>query len=300
MIIIPPYLKKGDCIGIVCPSGFMPLEKAQRCINTLQKWGYKVRVGKTVGNQFNYFSGTHEERLQDLQTMLDDESVKAVLCARGGYGLSRIIDLIDFSSFKKNPKWIIGYSDVTVLEMHVLTKFRIASLHAPMAAAFNDGENEYLQSLQKTLSGKKMMYSCEANLLNRNGSATGELIGGNLSLIAHLVGSSSAFNTKNKILFIEDVGEYIYNIDRMMMQLKRAGMLKGLSALVVGSFTEMKDTIVPFGQSIYDLIFDKVKEYDYPVCFGFPVGHVKENYALKIGITYHLSISRKVSLKESI
>jgi muramoyltetrapeptide carboxypeptidase len=298
MISIPPYLKKGDCIGIVCPSGFMPFEKAQNCIKALQQWGFKVKPGKTLGTQFHYFSGTDEERLNDLQTMLDDENIKAILCARGGYGLSRIIDGIDFSSFKKNPKWIIGYSDVTVLEAHLFTQLKIASIHSPMAAAFNDGENIFLDSLRNVLFGEKINYSCEKNVLNRTGIASGKLVGGNLSIIAHLIGSASSFNTENKILFIEDVGEYIYNIDRLMMQLKRAGMLKTLSALIVGSFTEMKDTTVPFGQNIYDLIFDKVKEYNYPVCFGFPVGHVKENFALKVGANYQLVVDEKITLEE--
>jgi muramoyltetrapeptide carboxypeptidase len=298
MISIPSYLKKGDCIGMVCSSGFMPVEKAQNCIKALQLWGFEIRLGKTLGTQFHYFSGTDEERLHDLQTMIDDENIKAILCARGGYGLSRIIDGIDFSSFKKNPKWIIGYSDVTILQAHLFTQLNCASIHSPMAAAFNDGENIFLDSLRNVLIGKKINYSCKKNVLNKKGIATGKLVGGNLSIIAHLIGSSSSFNTENKILFIEDVGEYIYNIDRLMMQLKRAGMLKGLRALIVGSFTEMKDTTVPFGQNIYDLIFDKVKEYDYPVCFGFPVGHVKENLALKIGATYKLVVDEKISLIE--
>ena len=160
MITVPPYLKKGDTIGIVCPAGFMPLEKAQTCINTLQQWGYKVKVGKTLGNQFHYFSGTDEERLHDLQQMLDDDSVQAILCSRGGYGISRIIDALDFKRFKKNPKWIIGYSDVTVLNAHLFTKLKTASFHSPMAAAFNDGgsENEFLQSLRKAIAGKAYNY----------------------------------------------------------------------------------------------------------------------------------------------
>src|SRR5215210_7103494 len=153
MITIPPYLKKGDTVGIVCPAGYMPYQKAEICINTLQQWGFKVKVGKTLGNQFNYFSGTDEERLRDLQFMMDDAEVKAILCARGGYGLSRIIDDLNFKRFKKNPKWIIGYSDITVLHAHLYTKLNIASLHSPMAAAFNEGgaENEFVQSLFKPL-----------------------------------------------------------------------------------------------------------------------------------------------------
>ncbi len=302
MFTTPPYLQKCDTIGIVCPAGYMPYEKAQTCISTLQQWGFKVKIGKTLGNQFHYFSGTDEERLQDLQIMLDDDSIKAILCGRGGYGLSRIIDAIDFTNFKKAPKWIIGYSDITVLHSHLYSKLNTASLHSPMAAAFNDGgaNNEYIQSLHKALTGEKSSYNCEANVLNRTGQANGQLVGGNLSLIAHLIGSSSAFDTDGKILFLEDVGEYIYNVDRMFIQLKRAGMLDGLAGLLIGSFTEMKDTVIPFGQQVYDLIFDKVKEYSYPVCFDFPVGHTDKNYALKVGVEYNLTVTEHgVNLKET-
>ncbi len=303
MITIPPYLKKGSTVGIVCPAGYMPLQRAQTCISTLQQWGYKVKAGKTLGAQFHYFSGTDEERWQDLQLMLDDVEINAVLCARGGYGVSRIIDALDFKQFKKTPKWIIGYSDITMLHAHIYSKLKIASLHSPMAGAFNNGgnENEFVQSLRKTLSGKKTNYSCVVHPLNKKGTAKGELIGGNLSLFAHLIGSSSAINTKNKILFLEDVGEYLYNADRMMMQLKRAGMLENLAGLIIGGFTEMKDTTVPFGQNIYDLIFDKAREYNYPVCFDFPVSHTERNYALKIGVMHRLSVAEnKITLKEII
>jgi len=301
MILIPPYLQEGDTIGIVCPAGYMSYEKAETCINVLRGWGFKVKIGKTLGNQFNYFSGADEERLTDLQEMIDDGEVKSILCARGGYGLSRIIDDIDFKRFEKNPKWIIGYSDITVLHAHIYAKYKTASLHSPMAAAFNNGgaENEFVQSLRKAITGKLYSYSRDGNFLNRKGFAQGELIGGNLSLIIHLIGTVSDFDTRNKILFLEDVGEYLYNIDRMMLQLKRAGKLEELSALIIGGFTELKDTTIPFGQNVYDLIFDKIKEYDYPVCFDFPVSHTDRNYALKIGVKHQLSVTeREVILKE--
>ncbi len=301
MVIVPPYLKKGNTIALICPSGYMPAEKMQTCIETLLQWGYKVKTGITAGNQYHYFSGTDEQRLQDLKMMLDDKTIQAIFCARGGYGISRIIDRIDFKRFRKNPKWIIGYSDVTILHAHLFSQFKIASLHAPMAAAFNEGgnENEYVQSLRKALSGKKLNYSCEAHPLNRIGSASGRLIGGNLSLLVHVIGTKSDINTKNKILFLEDVGEYKYHIDRMMMQLKRSGKLELLSGLIIGGFTEMKDTVIPFGQNIYEMIFDKVKEYDYPVCFDFPVSHTDRNYALKIGVRHKLAVEKnKVTLVE--
>jgi len=302
MIAIPPYLKKGDVIGIVCPSGFMPVEKASECIRVLnEEWGFQTKIGRTLGSEFNYFSGTDDDRLNDFQQMLDDDEVKAVLCARGGYGLSRIIDRIDFKKFKKQPKWIIGYSDVTVLHAHLYAQYYISSLHAPMASAFNDAGyiNRFVQSLRHALEGKKIKYSCEPHEFNKKGEGIGELIGGNLTLLTHLIGTDSDTKTRGRILFLEDVGEYLYNVDRMMQQLKRSGKLSKLAGLVVGGFTEMKDTERPFGQTAYEIVHDAVKEYDYPVCFNFPVGHVKENYALRIGAGYKLQVRKsKILLEE--
>ncbi len=301
MTSTPPYLKPGDKIGILCPSGFMPYEKASAAIETLKEWGFAVEVGKTLGSQFNYFSGTDEERLADLQQMLDDENMQAILCARGGYGMGRIIDNLNFKKFKKYPKWIIGFSDITILQNHLFSAFKIASLHAPMAAAFNDGENnnQYIQSLHDTLIGRKAIYSCLGNQCNQKGKASGVLTGGNLSLLAHLCGSASDVNTEKKILFIEDVGEYIYNIDRMLYQLKRSGKLDDLAALIVGKFTDMKDTTIPFGQTTEEVIHNLIKDYDYPVCFDFPVSHGRENYALKIGVKYELTVlATSVQLEE--
>ena len=300
-IIIPPYLIKGDTIGIVCPAGYMPYTRAQTCINALQDWGFTVKVGRTLSNQFHYFSGTDKERLTDLQNMLDDKEVKAILCGRGGYGVSRIIDDLNFKQFKKNPKWIMGYSDITVLHAHLYAKYKIASLHSPMAAAFNDGgaENEFVQSILEAITGKASDYSSASHALNKIGKTKGELAGGNLSLLTHLIGSRDEMNTKNKILFLEDVGEYLYNVDRMLLQLKRAGKLDKLAGLIIGGFTEMKDTTIPFGQEVYEIIYNQVKDYDYPVCFDFPVSHTDRNYALKIGVTHSLNVDgNNVRLKE--
>lgn len=280
----------------------MAAEKAQACISALQQWGFTVMVGKTLGsNSANYFSGTDEERLEELQAMLDSDAVDAILFGRGGYGVSRIIDKIDFTQFKKKPKWLIGYSDITILHTHIHTNFKIATLHSPMAAAFNDGVqgNEFIESLRKAITGKKANYKCAAHPFNRKGTATGQLVGGNLSLLAHVTGTASDITTRNKILFIEDIGEQIYAIDRMLHQLKRSGKLDKLAGLVIGSFTDAKDTDRPFGKTVYEVIADIVKEYSYPVCFGFPVGHCKENYALKEGVTYQLRIDKnKTILKE--
>lgn len=302
MIKIPPYLKKGDAIGLVCPAGYMPVEKVQTCLDVLQEWGYRVKIGKTVGGgSATYFSGTDEERLTDFQQMLDDDAIKAVLCARGGYGTGRIIDKIDFTKFRKHPKWIVGYSDVTVLHSHIYSHFYISTLHAPMAGAFNDDgfKNEFIRSLKNALEGKKLKYKCEVHDYNRKGEAVGELVGGNLALLAHLVGTDSDIKTRGKILFLEDVGEQLYNIDRMLHQLKRSGKLARLAGLIFGGFTESKDTERPFGNSIHEILRDIVKEFDYPVCYDFPVSHTDRNYALKIGVGYKLKVGKsKVTLEE--
>ena len=293
MIKIPPYLQKGDCIGITCPAGYMNREKAKNCISILQKWGFDVMLGKTLGsNSKNYFSAPDEDRRDELQAMLDDENINAILCGRGGYGVGRIIDELDFTKFRKKPKWIIGFSDVTVLHAHLFSKLNIASLHAPMASAFNNGENEFILSFKNAITGKKAKYSCAAHPFNKPGNINATLVGGNLSLLAHLTGTPSAINTKNNILFIEDIGEQVYNVDRMLYQLKRNGKLNGLAGLIVGGFTDMQDTERPFGKKVYEVIKEVIAEYDYPVCFGFPVSHKKENYALKVGVRYNLKINK--------
>jgi len=293
---LPPYLRKGQTIGITCPAGYMAAGKAQACIHTLQDWGYQVMVGKTLGSRSkNYFSGNDQDRLDELQAMLDDDGIHAILFGRGGYGLGRIIDKIDFTKFRMKPKWLIGYSDITVIHSHLNRRLKIASLHAPMAAAFNDGQhkNEYILSLRNAIMGKKAKYSCSVHALNRAGKATGELVGGNLSLLAHLCGTPSDIDTKNKILFLEDIGEYIYHMDRMLYQLKRSGKLDQLAGLIIGSFTDIKDTERPFGKTIYKVINEIIAEYKYPVCFGFPVGHTNENLALKSGVNYSLDVGGK-------
>lgn len=302
MTTIPPYLQTGDTIGIVCPAGFLAKERATTCIETLQQWGYHVKEGKTLNSDsVNYFSGTDEERLADLQAMLDDDSVNAILCGRGGYGTTRIIDRLSFKKFKHHPKWIVGFSDITLLHSHLYSNYKIAGLHAPMAGAFADGgyAGEFVQSLRRALEGKKQQYECPVHSFNRRGEAVGELVGGNLSLLAHCTGTASDIKTKGRILFLEEVGEYLYATDRMLHQLKRSGKLDRLAGLIIGGFTDNKDTVRPFGQTVYEIVRDAVKEYDYPVCYGFPVSHEKENVALKVGVGYKLRVGKnKVSLEE--
>lgn len=301
-ITVPPYLKPGDTIALTCPAGYMPAEKAATCIETLLQQGYRVIVGDTLGsNSQNYFSGTDEERLNEMQGFLDDKNIHAILCGRGGYGTGRIIDRLCFKKFKKHPKWIIGFSDITVLHTFLYSNYKIASLHAPMAAAFNDEgyKNEYVGTLLAALRGEKGNYSCTHHLFNKPGNVKGTLIGGNLSLLVNGVGTSSDIKTKNCILFIEDLGEQLYNADRMLSQLNRCGILKNLAGMIVGGFTDMKDCERPFGKNIYEIISEAVSEYDYPVCFDFPVSHGTANVALKQGIKYNLTVNPKGStLKE--
>ncbi len=302
MIKFPPYLKKGDTIGITCPAGYMAAEKAADCIATLQQWGFEVMVGKTLGSRSkNYFSASDEERIHELQAMLDDPNIHAVLFGRGGYGMSRIIDRLSFKKFVKHPKWLIGFSDITLLHTHLIGHYHISSIHGPMAGAFGlaTKTDATIRSLHETLIGKKQSYTCTPHSLNRTGMAKGILVGGNLTLLTHAIGSASALDTRNKILFIEDIGEYRYQIDRMLQQLKRSGQLKGLAGLIVGGFTDIKDTERPFGKSVVEIIQEAIQDYSFPVCFNFPVSHSQKNVALKIGGTYQFKVSkRSVTLKE--
>ncbi|MGC4100081.1 S66 peptidase family protein [Ferruginibacter sp.] len=306
---IPPYLKKGDTIGITCPAGFITLEDIQPAVAKMKEWGFDIKVGSTVGKKDFTFGGTDEERLQDLQQMLDDKSIKAIMCARGGYGAVRIIDKVDFKKFALAPKWIIGFSDITVIHAHLDRNFGIASIHSKMCNSFPSDwskaepvQMETIESIQKCLFGEKMIYTAAPNANNRAGIAEGTLVGGNLKTLETLAGSKSDINTDGKILFVEDTGEYLYSIDRMFWNLKRTGKLNRLKALVVGGFKvkPSEDPADEFGKDLYAIVTEKIKEYSYPVCFDFPVGHQKNNYALKCGVKHQLTVSNSsVSLKES-
>ncbi len=300
-MIQPSHLSQGDTIGIVCPSGNIPLEKVQICIQTLEKWGYSVKLGTTVGAKKDSFSGTDTERAADLQSMLDDTSVKAILCARGGYGASRIITAMNFKHFNEQPKWVVGFSDITVLHAAIL-KQNCMSIHGPMAAAFAKGvEGEpYIQSLKQVLEGEKTKYKIPAHSMNTLGNAKAKMVGGNLCILAHLIGSKNAIDTSGKILFLEDVGEYHYNIDRLMIQCKNAGLFDKLAGLVIGGFTDLKDPASDFGATAYDMIKEHTSAYSYPICFDFPISHSLPNYAIKQGQEYSLEIYEAgVSLQEA-
>ena len=298
---VPTYLNRGDTIAICCPAGYMAAEKVTNCIQTLQIEGYDVVVGENVGSKsLNYFSGSDEERLSELQRFLDDKNIDAILCARGGYGISRIIDKLCFKKFLKHPKWIIGFSDVTVLHTYLFANFKTISLHASMAAAFNGAEEtDNIKTMLAAITGKKALYGIDANSCNKIGLAKGKLIGGNLTLFTNSIGTSSDVNTKNCILFLEDLDEQLYHIDRMFVQLKRCGKLEKLTGLIIGGFTDLKDTERPFGKNIYEIVLELVAEYDYPVCFDFPVSHAEKNLALKHGMKHQLVVEDNgVILKE--
>lgn len=301
MIKIPPYLKKGDLIGIMCPSSKMELQAAEFAANVIESWGFRVHLGITVGTSFHNFSAPDELRLEELQDMIDDPGIKAIVFGRGGYGMVSVLDRINFSRFRKDPKWLCGYSDITTLHAHIQERYKIPTIHSVMCSGITAStkDNVYVSSLRDALLGKRSKYEARPHAMNRNGKATGRLVGGNLTLLANLSGSVSQPDTKGKILVLEDVGEYRYNVDRMMYNLKRAGWLSKLAGLVVGSFTEERETDTPFGQTEYEIIRNMVQEYGYPVCYDFPVGHQEANYALKLGIPHELKVSDKgVSLKE--
>lgn len=299
---IPSYLKSGDTIGITCPAGYVSFERVAYAITVLEKWGFKVKVGKTVGSEHFYFSGNDAARLDDLQQMLDDENIAAILMGRGGYGVSRIIDELDFSKFIESPKWICGFSDITVLHSHLQSRYKIPTLHSPMCGAFQPETEgaDYILQFRAALTGQSLSQEFPASPYNSTGEATGILTGGNLAMLAHLTGSVSEVDMDGKILFIEDIGEHYYNADRLLLNLKRAGKLERLAALLVGSFTDMQDTERPFGQAMEEIIRDKVKEYSYPVAFNFPCGHQEVNYTLKLGLEYHLEVTNDSSSLRTI
>ncbi len=294
-MIHPPYLQKGSVIGITCPAGFVSHDRVSYAVETLRNMDYEVVIGDTVGSEHYYFSGNDEARRKDLQCMLDDISIHAILMGRGGYGMSRIIDELDFTKFQQNPKWICGFSDITVLHSHILNNFGIATMHSPMCGAFKPDTiaQPHMLNFFDAIAGNPLNYQTIHSEYNRAGEASAVLTGGNLAILAHLTGSASEVDTDGKILFIEDIGEYLYNTDRLLLNLKRAGKLDKLAALIVGGFTDVQDTERPFGQTVNEIIWDKVKEYDYPVCFNFPVGHQEINYTLTLGGMHHLKVTKQ-------
>ena len=305
--ISPAYLKNGDVIGITASAGYITTDQIRSAVQKMESWGYKVRIGDTIDKRDFTFGGTDEERARDFQLMLDDPQIKAIMCARGGYGVVRIIDKLNWEKFKAKPKWIIGFSDVTVFHSHLNKNLGIASIHSKMCNSFPDDwslaepiQIETIESIQLALSGKKMNYMAMPNPQNKLGTADGVLIGGNLKMLETLAGTKSDITTAGKILFVEDTGEYMYNIDRMFWNLKRTGKLSQLKGLIIGGFKiKVDEDSDDFGRTLQDVVLEKLKNYSYPVCFDFPVGHQKNNYALKCGVRHRLTIAANdVALKE--
>ncbi len=293
-MVTPPFLQKGDVVAIVSTARKISIEELNPALQLLESWGLKAIIGNTIEAEENQFAGCDELRATDFQQMLDDPDIKAIWCARGGYGTVRIIDKLDFSAFKKNPKWIVGYSDVTVLHSHI-HNFGIETLHAQMCLEIKNKTDETVESIRKILFGEE--YSIEIprkDSFASSGIFSGELIGGNLSVLYSLCGSASEMKTDNKILFIEDLDEMLYHIDRMMMNLKRSGYLKNLKALIIGGMTEMKDNKVYFGKTAEEIIVELVKEYNYPIISNFPAGHIKDNRALIMGREVELNITENI------
>ncbi|HWZ22477.1 MAG TPA: LD-carboxypeptidase [Cytophagaceae bacterium] len=293
MYIKPPFIKKNDKVAIIATAKNFDKKELVAAIKNIKSWGLEVIEGKHLYKKHHQFAGTDLERTEELQWALDDSEIKAVFCARGGYGTAKIIDEISFKKIIKHPKWVIGFSDVTVLHAQ-LQKNKMQSIHGVMPILF--GQKDYklsVEKLKEAIFGKEIRYKILPNKLNREGEATGKLIGGNLSIICSLIGTSSEMNTKDKILFLEDVGENLYRIDRMIVQLKRAEKLKMLSGLIMGHFTAIEDNEIKFGKTAYEIIADAVKEYSYPVCFGFPAGHEADNLPLILGAELSLAVSKK-------
>ena len=294
-------IQKGDTVGLLALACKVDFEILRPAIELMENaWGLKVVLGESLTSKYHQFAGTDTVRANDFQMMLDNPEIKAIFSARGGYGSSRLLDAIDFTAFQKQPKWVIGFSDITAVHCHIHT-LNIESLHATMPKLFlQEGGEESLESLRKILFEEEVHYKIEPHKMNRLGVGEGQIIGGNLAILTHVIGSKSDINYDGKILFLEDVNEYLYNIDRMMIQLKRSGKLQNLTGLIVGSFSDCQDNDVPFGKTANEIIQEAVADYDFPVCYGFPVGHEVDNWAMPCGREMSLSVEEyEVSLKEN-
>jgi len=290
-MIQPSYLKKGDTVAIVATARKISKEEIQPAVTFLESYGLSVELGENLFALDHQYAGTDIQRTNDLQKALDDTTIKAVFIARGGYGTVRLIEALNFSEFLKHPKWIIGYSDVTVLH-NAIFNLDVMTLHATMPINFHKHE-QAAKTMMQALFGELKHITTPVEKVNRFGKAKAKVVGGNLSLIYSLSGTPYDINTDGTILFLEDLDEYLYHIDRMMMQLKLAGKLKNLAGLIVGGMTDMKDNLVPFGKTAEHIILDAVKEYNYPVCFNFPAGHIDKNLALYLGKEAELNVTNE-------
>ncbi|BDB54335.1 peptidase S66 [Flavobacterium ammoniigenes] len=293
-MITPPYLQKGDTVAILATARKHIVKSMQPTIDLLESWGLNVVIGKSIGLEENQLAGSDEQRAADLQEQLDNPNIKAIWCARGGYGTVRVVDLIDFTQFKKSPKWLVGFSDVTVLHSHLNT-MGYKSIHGIMPISLAKASKEAIESLRLSLFGQPLQYAIDPHPMNRLGKATGEVVGGNLSILYSLLGSPSAIDCKDKILYIEDLDEYLYHIDRMMMNLKRNGCLESLKGIIVGSMTDMKDNDIPWGKNALEIVQDVTKQYNIPMVFNFPAGHIHDNRALILGATATIEVTENCS-----
>lgn len=294
-MILPSYLKKGDTIAIIATARKVSKEEIQPAVTFFESYGLCVVLGNNLFESSNQYAGTDVQRAEDLQWALNDKNIKAIVVARGGYGTVRLMEYIDFTEFKKHPKWLVGYSDVTVLHS-AIHNIGIATLHATMPLNFSKNQDA-TRSLIKALLGKLTNIETDENYSNIAGTAQGQLVGGNLSLLYALSGTPYDIDTRDKILFIEDLDEYLYHLDRMMIQLKLSGKLSCLKGLVVGGMTDMKDNAIPFGKFPEEIILDAVKDYNYPVCFDFPAGHIDRNLSMYFGREVELNVTDNANLK---
>jgi muramoyltetrapeptide carboxypeptidase len=291
--IIPPFLKPGDTIGLAATARKIDAKDLEFACDTITKNGYKIQYSSTLFCADNQFAGTDEERAKGFQELLDNPEVKAIMCVRGGYGTVRIIDLLDWTNFITNPKWILGFSDITVLHAHLHTVLNSASIHSSMPISFNTNTKAALESLFSCIEGDLPKYDITAHALNKAGNATGQIVGGNLSVLYSLIGSKDQINPKGKILFLEDLDEYLYHIDRMLQNMKRAGLFDDLAGLIIGGMTDMNDNTIPFGEEAEAIIHRIASKHNYPVLFGFPAGHINDNQAIVMGKSISLEVNKK-------
>lgn len=294
----PPYLQKGDTVCIISTARKISNKELLPAISIFESWGLEVTFGRNLFEESHQFAGTTKQRIQDLQTALDDKNCKAIFCARGGYGTVKLIDEIDFSSFRKNPKWVVGYSDVTVLHNHINQNFGIETLHANMPISFpKEGEDETTKTIKQALFEGEVNFDFQLEKQSRwdEATLTAPIVGGNLSIIYSLTGTLSQLVTKDKFLFFEDLDEYLYHIDRMMMNLKRAGLFRECKGLLIGGMSDMNDNAIPFGKTVKEIILENLETEDFPVIFGIPSGHIQRNLALIMNRNVKLSVEGKTA-----
>ena len=292
----PPYLKAGDTVAIVAPSGILKnrMKEVNQAKALLETWGLNVVIGKHVFNEANHFAGTDAERCEDLQKAMDDPSISAIWCARGGYGTVRILDMLNWTKFKANPKWLIGYSDITALHNDIHNN-GVESLHAMMCTSMRDDLSEIeetISTFKDAIFGKPLSYTLEASDYNKAGIGNGQLVGGNLTMLHTMLGSKTSIDTAGKILFIEEIGEYKYHIDRMLQSLKRAGYFDNCQGVIVGDMTNLRKNTTLWGTSVEQLVLDALADYNFPIAFKMPAGHEKDNRALILGRNIQLNVSK--------